>query len=137
MSSQAGLTESPVSTKQLIWKALSACDLPIAEDDWIRDAVSPEAQARWDAWLSMPRFRVCHDFPSWSVVVVAFTDQARGGALMQLLRQNLRQQRASAFAICRTTNRLFRLDRLPLPVEATAGVDGRGANAPAVTPDVP
>ena len=105
------------STLSPVWKDITARELPIREDDWIRDAVSPEAKQRWDAWLAMPRFRVCHDFPAWAVVVVAFCDEARGGALMQLLRQNLKQQRAAAFAICRTTHRLFRWDRLPIAAD--------------------
>ena len=135
MSSQAGLTETSAATQQLIWKDVSARDRPIAQDDWIRNAVGPQAKARWDAWLSMPRFRVYYDFAAWSVVVVAFTDQARGGALMQLLRQNLRQQRASAFAICRATYGLFRLNRLPLPVDASVGVDAGWAGAHRVGPE--
>ena len=112
---------APVSS--LTWIDISTRDLPIKEDAWVGQAVSANARPRWYAWLSMPRYRVCYDFPTWAVVVLAFTDEARGGPLMQMLRDNVEQRRAAAFAICRTTRQLFRLDRLPILADAAAAGD--------------
>ena len=121
---------APVSS--LTWIDISARDLPIEEDAWVGQAVSANGRQRWDAWLSMPRFRVCYNVPAWAVVVVAFTDEARGGPLIQLLRDNVKQLMAAAFAICRTTRRLFRLDRLPIPADAAAAGDAGPVIAEAV-----
>ena len=85
-----------------VWHDITARDLPISEDDWIREAVRPEAKQRWDAWILMPRFRVCHDFPAWAVVVVAFCDEARGGCADAALTSE--PQRAEGFSVCDLSN---------------------------------
>ena len=93
------------------WHGLSANEYPISEDTWIASVVTPPTATRWKGWLARPRYRVCYDFSAWQVVVVAFIDDARGGALMRIVMADTQRFRTSAFAICRPTRRLFRLDR--------------------------
>ena len=109
------------SCKPLRWKLLSANDVPTAEDEWIRSVVSPEAHERWNRWLTLPRYRVCHDFAHWAAVVVAFTDGADGGLLMALFSGNLPPFRATAFAVSRSDGRLYRLNGFPEPWNAGDG----------------
>ena len=97
------------------WTSLSASELPIPEDAWIRSVVSIDAGERWSQWLALPRYRVCRDFLQWAVVVVAFAESHDGGALMSLFSGNLIPFRAAAFAVSRSDGQLYRLTRNPQP----------------------